>query len=46
MEKSITVLKSSTIRNLVELMNKEGITKEDVVQFLYADGEYIVMLYK
>lgn len=47
MEKRISFLKSSTLRDLATLMNNEKIVKEDVVQFICtAKGEYIVMLYK
>ncbi|MBQ9391977.1 MAG: hypothetical protein IJU02_07280 [Lachnospiraceae bacterium] len=46
MEKKICVIKASTIRSLVELMNKEKISKDDIVQFVCNDNEYIVMLYK
>lgn len=47
MNKRMDALKAPSLVSLIEFMNREGITKEDIVQILCtADGEYIAILYK
>lgn len=47
MEKRMDALKAPTLVSLIEYMNKENITKDDVVQiFCTNDGEFIAVLYK
>ena len=47
MEKKIDALRATTLVSLVEYMNREHITKEDVVQiFCTNEGEFVAILYK
>ena len=47
MEKRMDALKAPTLVSLIEYMNRESITKEDVVQiFCTNNGEFIAVLYK
>ena len=47
MVKRMDALKAPTLVRLIENMNKDNITKDDVVQiFCTNDGEFIAVLYK
>lgn len=47
MEKKMDALKAPTLVSLIEFMNREKVTKEDVVQiFCTSNREFIAVLYK
>lgn len=46
MEKKIYALKGSSLQALIEALNAESISKEDIVQVVYADKEFVALFYK
>lgn len=44
--KKLDALTANSIADLIEYMNKEGISKEEIVQIFCANGSYIAVLYK
>ena len=47
MDKSIDALVASTLADLINFLNRESITKEDIVQIFCSNkGEYIAVIYK
>ena len=38
--------RASTLTALIKVLNKDGITKEDVVNTFYSDEEFIAIIYK
>lgn len=46
MDKKIYAIKTPNLNTLIETLNEEGVTKEDIVDVLYANKEFVVLMYK
>lgn len=45
-KKGMHVLAYSSLRSIVNAANDLGLQKEDIVSFLYVDGQYILVYYE
>jgi len=44
--KKLYALKGTSLQALIEALNKENISKEDIVQIVYANKEFVAVIYK
>lgn len=44
--KSMTAITNTTIRGIVNVANKEGIKKEDIVTLLKENGQFVLIYFK
>ena len=44
--KKIYAIKTPNLNALIDALNKENVSKEDIVQVLYADKEFVTLMYK
>ena len=45
-QKIMTVFVATTIREIVKIVNEEGIKKEDIVSLFKDNGQFILIYYK